>query len=232
VSSTSASPARGGFLDFLNENDRSDLDGLGRLQRYARGAWIMRQGDPSDSVAIILEGRAKITLDTADGRVILLDVFGPGEVVGEFEAFGGYASRAAGVVALDAVVCRTLTRAQFLDYLMAHPAGAIGLVRMMIRRLGAADRRRISGTSMNASYALARFLIELADGYGPADASAIELDLPLAQHELASLIGVSRNSIVRALSTLRSRRLVATGQGTIRVLDADALRQYADPMRR
>lgn len=220
--------ARGGFTDFLDERDRSDLESLGRLQRYPRGAWVMRQGDPSDAVCVVIEGRMKITLDTADGRAIVLDVFGPGDVLGEFEAFGGYITRAAGAMALDPVVCQVLTRAEFLDYLRAHPSGAIGLVRVLIRRLGAADRRRISGTSMDAPHALARFLVELADAHGPPDDGAIELDVPLAQHELASLIGVSRNSMVRALSTLRSRRLLATTRGTIRILDAAALRRYGD----
>ena len=51
------------------------------------------------------------------------------------------------------------------------------------------------------------------------------VSVTLAQHELASLIGVSRNSVVRALTILRSRHLVTTDRRTITVVDVPALRR-------
>jgi CRP-like cAMP-binding protein len=191
----------------------------------------MRQDDPSDSVCIVLEGRTKVTLDTADGRTVILDVFGPGDVLGEFEALGGAAARAASIVALDPVVGLVITRKAFRDYLLAHPAASLALVRAMIRRLDAADRRRIARTASDASHALARFLVELIDRGGSSDRSDVEVDVPLAQHELASLIGVSRNSMVRALTSLRSLGLVATTRQTVRILDVAGLRRYAQAPR-
>jgi len=79
---------------------------------------------------------------------------------------------------------------------------------------------------MDASYALAKFLVEMIDRGRSADRTGVEVEVPLAQHELASLIGVSRNSMVRALSSLRSLGLVATTNQTVRVLDAAGLQQY------
>jgi CRP/FNR family cyclic AMP-dependent transcriptional regulator len=219
------SPTR--FLDLLDDHDRTAIGSVARSQRYARGAWIMRQGDPSDSVCIVLEGRAKVTLDTTDGRTVVLDIFGPGDVLGEFEALGDDPTRAASIVALDPIVGLVITRKAFRDYLLAHPAASLALVRSTIQRLGAADRRRIARTAADASHALARFLVELIDRGGSADRGGVEVDVPLAQHELASLIGVSRNSMVRALTSLRSLGLVATTKPTVRILDVASLRRYA-----
>jgi CRP-like cAMP-binding protein len=97
-----------------------------------------------------------------------------------------------------------------------------------IHRLQTADRRRMDGTSLDTPHRLARFLVDLLDQQGPADRSGVDIDIPLAQHELASLIGVSRNSVVRALATLRSRRLVTTTRHTVTILDPDALRRYTE----
>jgi CRP-like cAMP-binding protein len=215
------------FLDLLDEHDRAAIGGVARSQRYARGSWIMRQGDPSDSVCIVLEGRAKVTLDTADGRTVVLDIFGPGDVLGEFEALGDDPTRAASIVALDPIDSLVITRKAFRDYLLAHPAASLALVRSTIRRLDAADRRRIDRTAADASHALARFLVELSYRGGPADGGGVEVDVPLAQHELASLIGVSRNSMVRALTSLRSLGLIATTRPTVRIVDVASLRRYA-----
>lgn len=79
---------------------------------------------------------------------------------------------------------------------------------------------------MDSSHALAKFLVEMIDRGRSGDRNDVEVDVPLAQHELASLIGVSRNSMVRALSSLRSLGLVATTNQMVRVLDVAGLQQY------
>ena len=221
-----SSVARSGFLDLLDQQDRNELCSLGVMRQYRRGARIMRQGDQSDSVVVLLDGSVKVALDTEDGAEVVLDVFGPGDVLGEFEAVGEYTTRAANVVALSSVGCRVLAKDTFLEYLIAHPAASLALVRLMIRRLDVADQRRIDATTADASRTLARFLIETVDADESAGADAIAVSVPLAQHELASLIGVSRNSVVRALTTLRSRHLVTTTRRTITIVDVPALRAY------
>jgi CRP-like cAMP-binding protein len=211
----------------LAPRDRSSLLGLGEQRDYRPGRWIVNQGDPSDNVFVILRGRVKVTIDTADGREIVLAVDGPGDLLGEFEAVDPEKHvRLAGAVALEPVSCRVLTGAQFRDYLGSHPRASLDLVRWMIHRLEAADRRRIDGTSQDTAHRLARFLVDLFDQQDPDGPSGVDIDIPLAQHELASLIGVSRNSVVRALATLRSRRLVTTARHTVTILDPDALRRY------
>jgi CRP/FNR family transcriptional regulator, cyclic AMP receptor protein len=233
-----AEPERGepsqrvGFLALLDPGDRADLVALGRFRRYRRGDGVMRQGEAADSVVVVLDGQVKIVVDTPDGRSIVHAVYGPEDVVGEFEAIGDYATRAANVVAIDAVTARVLSRREYVDYLLAHPAASLALVRILIRRLGAADRRRMAGTSAEATYALAQYLVELADGaltVTPARTpESPRLNIPLAQNDLASLIGVSRNSLVRAFSSLRSRGLIATEGRSVTVPDPEALRRYAE----
>jgi len=148
-------------------------------------------------------------------------------MVGEFEALGDHVMRAASVIALDSVVGLVMSRTEFRDYLLAYPAASLALVRATIQRLDTADRRRIGRTGIDASHALARYLVELVDQGDSAEGSLVEVDVPLAQHELASLIGVSRNSMVRALSSLRSLGLVDLRKSTVRILDVAGLRRYA-----
>jgi CRP-like cAMP-binding protein len=215
-------------MALLEERDRLGLSVVGRVRRFRPGASIMRQGDHSQSVFLVLEGRVRITLDTSDGRLIVLAVYGPGDLVGEFEALGGRASRTASVVAVDPVTGRVLSQQAFRRYLLTHPQASLALVRLMIGRLATADRRRTDSTTQQASLRLARFLLEVVGDHGASVKAGVDVDVPLAQHELASLIGVSRNSIVRALSTLRSHGLLTTTRRTIRIPDPAALRRYVD----
>jgi len=216
-------------LGMLDPDDRAILIGAGRLRRYRPGAPIIVQGDHSDAVFLVLSGRVKVTVNTADGREILLAVNGPGDLLGEFEAIAcGGGPRTAGNAALEAVECRAMTGQEFRDLLDASPSIPLVMLRCAIRRLQTADRRRVDAASFDTTHRLARLLLELADNLGQADPSQVDIDIPLTQEELASLIAASRDAVVRALTSLRSRHLIATARRRITILDLTALRQYGE----
>jgi CRP/FNR family cyclic AMP-dependent transcriptional regulator len=213
----------GGFVALLDPDARAALLGLGRVRRYRRGATIVVQGARDDTVWVVLEGRVKVTLDTPDGREVVLAVLGPGDLLGEFEAIEPeLVSRTASNVALDPVECRVFAADDLRRFLIAHPAAALELLRLTIRKVRAGDRRRVDATRLDASHRLAHFLVERADAQRER-----ELDIALTQEELASLIASSRESVVRALTALRTRGLIETGRRQITIRDMEGLRAYA-----
>lgn len=225
-------PSPDTVLGMLGPDDRAMLMGAGRLRRYRRGTPIMVQGDHGDTVFVVLAGRVKVTVNTAEGREILLTINGPGDLLGEFEAIEpGGGARHASNVAVDAVECRAVAGQEFRDLLASSPRISLVILRSAIRRLEAADRRRIDAASSDTTHRLARLLLELADDAGQPRPSRVEIDIPLTQEELASLIAASRDAVVRALTSLRSRQLIATARRRITILDVDALRHYAEQTR-
>ena len=166
-------------------------------------------------------------MDTPDGREIVLSVLGAGDLLGEFEVIEGRPQRTAGNVAVLPVECRVIPGDEFMGALETHPQLVLALLRVVIARLGAADRRREASASWGVSRSLAGFLVELMDRYGTSDGSLIDISIHLTQEELASLMSISRDSAVRGLSALRTRGLIATRRRTIVVTDPDGLRRYA-----
>jgi CRP/FNR family cyclic AMP-dependent transcriptional regulator len=215
------------FLDRLEPADRAFLLRLGHPKRFRKGARIIVQGDHSDIVFVTLSGLIKVTLDTPDGREVVLSVLGAGDLLGEFEVIEGMPQRAAGNVAMLPVECRVIPGDEFMAALETHPQMLLTMMRVILSRLGAADRRREASASMGVSRSLANFLVELVDRYGTLNGPVIDISIHLTQEELASLISTSRDSAVRGLSTLRSRGLIATRRRQIVVTDVDGLRRYA-----
>ena len=218
---------RRSYLGRLEPADRAFLLRLGRPQRFGKGARIIVQGDHSDTVFLALSGLVKVTLDTPDGREVVLSVLGAGDLLGEFEVIEGLPQRTAGNVAVLPVECRTIPGEEFMAALQAHPQMLLAMVRVILSRLAAADRRREASASMGVARSLATFLVELVDRYGTPDGSGIDISIHLTQEELASLISTSRDSAVRGLSALRTRGLIATRRRQIVVTDLDGLRRYA-----
>ncbi len=218
----------GGFVHRLAPSDRDELTAAGRVRRYPRGAAVFLEGDASDFVVLILEGRTKIVASTAEGTEALLSIRGSGDIVGELAAIDASAARrTASVIALEPLVCRVVQREEFLAFLERHPAAAIELLRMIASRLRHADRRRVEFGAYDTARRVARVLVDLIGEPDGAPTGTVYAGSGLSQQELAGLVGASRESVARALNVLRQQGVLATARRSVTVLDFERLRVYA-----
>ena len=212
-----------GFVSGLPESERADLLARGRQRRYPRNARVFCEGDSSDFVIVILEGRVKIVVSTEDGNESLLGVRAPGELVGEIAAFDSE-PRLASAMAIDPLTVRVITADDFQDFLAHHAGAALGLMRALIGRLREAGRRRVEFGAHDSASRVAHLLAELAADREPLGHDPAEVRL--SQQEIGELIGLSRESVSRGLAVLRDRRLVRTGRRSVAVLDVGTLRSF------
>src|SRR5205823_98587 len=129
-----------GLSPALSEFERADLLARGRQRRYPRHASVFCEGDSSDFVIVMLEGRVKIVVATEDGNESLLGVRAPGELVGEIAAFDTE-PRLASATAIDPMTVRVISADEFRDFVARHPGTVLGLMRTLIGRLREAGRR-------------------------------------------------------------------------------------------
>jgi CRP-like cAMP-binding protein len=206
------------FTRALSEEHRAALAACGRRRRYPRGTSLFHEGDDSDFVVLIVEGRVKVVVHGHDGTETLLSVRGPGAIVGELAGIDD-SPRLASALALEPVTAQVLEAAEFQRFVETRPAAAVALLRVLVGRLREADRRRAEFGALDARCRLAQLLADLAVDGDPV--------VRLSQHELAGMIGASRESVARALTALRAELVVTTGRRSVTVLDADRLRQLA-----
>jgi CRP/FNR family transcriptional regulator, cyclic AMP receptor protein len=222
-------PRPTGFTGVLAASDLGELLRLGHDRRYPRGATLMLQGARPSSVVIHLEGWSKVLASTEDGRDVLLAVVGVGDVTGHWEAVTGTPC-AATVTTLEPCRVRAITAVAFVTFLEAHPRATLALLRYTITQFVRADRRRTEAGTLDAAHRLGSVLLELSHAYGHIDDdnAPVELGIPISQEEIAGLISASRQSVARALTTLRQRGFIATGRRSITVRDVAGLRRFTD----
>ncbi|WP_243716260.1 Crp/Fnr family transcriptional regulator [Actinomadura darangshiensis] len=225
-----AAEAGGGFWDALDATERAALRDAGRTRNHQPKAPLCYQGDDSDHIIIIESGWAKVTSAGEDGRVVVLAVRGPGDLVCE-SAVLGRRERSATVQALDRVRALTVPAARFTAFLDAHPRVWLLVSGTFVRRLDDADRRLQAHVSAQGARRLAILLTRLAELSArhapPEPGGAIAIAPPLSQEELGSWMDASRETVARALATLRREGLVSTGWRRITVTDPPGLRAYA-----
>ncbi|GAA4226856.1 Crp/Fnr family transcriptional regulator [Actinomadura meridiana] len=220
------------FWDALNTTERAALRAVARPRRYAPRTPLCYQGDDSDHIIIIESGWTKVTSASEDGREVVLAVRGPGDLVCE-SAVLGRRERSATVTALTPLRALVVPAARFTGFLDAHP-GVWRLVSgTFVRRLDDASRRLQAHVSAHGARRLAILLSDLADlsaRHGARDAGGgVPIGPPLSQEELGSWMDASRETVARALGTLRAEGLVRTGRRKIVVMDRAGLREFTRP---
>jgi len=210
----------------LSEKERGALMAIGRRRRFQSGDTLFHEGDASDWLALLLEGRVKVSYFTEDGREIVLAVRDPGDLLGELSALDGK-PRSATVTAMEPVELLTMTADEFNRFLEAHPRVAVALIVALVRRLRETDVRLVEFGAYDSVGRVARRLIELAEKWGRPDDGGIIITVPLSQQELAGWTGSSRESVAKALQMLRSLGWVETERRRLVVRDMAALRRRA-----
>lgn len=209
------------ILQTLEEDELSELLRAARPHQAKKGDVLLRQGDPGDSVLILLEGQARVTVYTANGREIVLDYAGPGDVLGEIALLDG-GERTASVIAMGPIRYLSFTRQAFESLVEGNYRIALRIMRALAQRLRMANQTIEADRAYAAAPRLARFLLRLLrqDGSGGPV-------IALSQTELAMFAGISRENINRQLAIWSQACITAVETGGIRVLDPGTLEEIA-----
>ncbi len=240
----------GSFYAELTPEERRDLESRGRYRDLERGEVLFREGEWSTWVAVLLAGRVKAYSDRLDGGEALLDVRGPGALLGELAAIDGL-PRSATVATMEPARVLAVTAEEFMAFLGAHGRVSVLIMKMLCRRWREADRRRVEFGMFDATGRVAQRLVELAERFGvpyeeggrrgPAgktpngprkpsdkeDGNSVRITLHLSQEELAGWVGASREAVSKALGTLRRYGWIETGRRRVIVHDLQALKRHA-----
>lgn len=181
---------------------------------------FVMEKDWGESLFLLLSGLAKVRTYTADGEEVVMSVLGPGEVFGEMAALDG-ASRSADVVALTPVCVVKLRASPFAALLQKEAGFALALARLEAARLRDLNQRFALQTC-DATTRMLDALAYLSRRCSPAHDPCQPIPA-LAQRELGLLAGLARETASRTLSKLRSRGTVAELDGSLRIMDRQAL---------
>ena len=129
-------PALGGLSAAL----RHELEGLMMAREYPERSVLFAEGRPATGVFIVRSGRVKLTLASSNGRRMVVEMAGPGEVLGLSATISGQPSE---VTAETLTACRVsfINRHEFMQFLEQHPGACIQISLLLSDELGAAYER-------------------------------------------------------------------------------------------
>ena len=104
----------------LSEADRGVVAGQMREAAYASGQLIFGRGDAAEEMHLVVDGRVRLSVLSADGRVLSFGLASRGDIFGEIAALDGHA-RTADATALTRVQTMMLSRASLSRLMGGKP---------------------------------------------------------------------------------------------------------------
>jgi CRP/FNR family transcriptional regulator, cyclic AMP receptor protein len=209
--------------DLFHSVPVSDLEALvagSRVRTFRRGQILFTAGDPGDTVIVVVSGRVKVVVRSADGAELTLTVIGPGGMFGEVSvADGGPRSADAETLA----ECRLLfvPRQIIQDICGREPTAAHALLVSIAANL----RRLTEATSDLVFLDLPRRVAKVLLSQPRGEDGLISP--PVSQEELAHQAGGSRPSVNATLRGFERRGWIQTHGRAVTVTQAAALSRFA-----
>jgi CRP/FNR family transcriptional regulator, cyclic AMP receptor protein len=218
-----AAPA---FLSRLCDPELAALAERWTERRYRHNELIIAHGDSGREVFFLLEGRARVTLFSEDGREIAYRDIGPGEIFGELAGIDGKL-RSASVVALGAPTrAARLSGAAFRDIVTNHPTFAWMLLEHLSAQLRRMTDRVFEFSTLVVRERLILELLRRAEEIEPINGQVIINPAP-THFELAATISTHREAVSREMSALAKRGLIEKRGSRLMLRDVAALEVLA-----
>jgi CRP-like cAMP-binding protein len=157
---------------------------------------------------------------TALGSSVMLDVVGPGDLLGELAILGDEGRRSATVVSLEPAETLVVRGVVFEELRQTHARLNEFAVGVLARRNRQLVSRLAEVVSVSAEVRVVRRLVEVARLFETGEGLTV---VPLTQDDLAGLAATTRETVNRALRRQVVAETVELGRGRIVVLAPERL---------
>jgi CRP/FNR family transcriptional regulator, cyclic AMP receptor protein len=196
----------------LSMADIEELTKIVTAREYKPDTAIFFQGEPSDSLYMLLKGSVKVVQASEDGHEKLLDILGPGEIFGEFAMLDGH-PRSATVTTCEPTELATISRHDFRKFVESRPDVLWKILEALCERIRKTSAGMLELSSREIPYRLLAALHQLAQKYGQtaADGSCL-ISAKFGIQDLVAMVGSNREIVSRLLHKYQEDGLIELGK--------------------
>lgn len=194
---------------------------------YPKGAVLFVEGQMPSGILVLCRGRVKMSACASDGKILVVSIAEPGEVLGLSATMSGKLYE---LTAEPAESCQVnfVKRDYFLPFLKEHPDACFKVAEQLSEKYRIAyDEVRWLGLSRTADQRLARLLLDWSIKNGESGKDEHLLQLTITQEQIAQLIRTTRETVSRTIADLKKRRILEGKGSTLAILDRTALIEIA-----
>jgi len=197
----------------LDKKTVVELERAALRRKVPKNMVLFSKGDDSDSMFVIIEGKAKAVLYNEDGKEILLSLFGPGDYFGEMGVLDGQ-PRSAGVVTKTPCKLMVLKKESMDRILFRNAALTARLFAKILLKLREATIRIENLMFMNVCGRIINLLLQ----QGARNKQGSVVLEKLTHQEIANMVGASREMVSRVMKELQCGGYIRTEKKRIELI--------------
>lgn len=216
------------FFCQLSPAELKEFDSIKFVTAYPSDAVLFLERQKPRGVYIVCEGQVKLFFDSSEGRTLGLRIADAGEMLGLYSLMSGNPYEVTAVTLRPCQIALVPT-ADFQDFLKRHPAHYEWVAgEMSAEYKSACDQIRNIGLRASLAERVAGFLLDWSRRAG-AVADGAGFGLHLKHDDIAEQIGLSRESVTRALTLLARLGLIKKSGSLLSIPSRMALQEFRSP---
>ena len=211
-----------GFFCDLPVETLADLEKIKHSSAHSTGSILFVEGQETRGVFVICTGRVKLSLNSREGKTLIVRLALPGDILGLRSAISGTPYELTAETLQPSQV-EFIRKDDFAKFLETHGDACLNAAKHLSTACDSAyETIRSLGLTHSVAERLARLLLEWSED-GEHTKEGIRVAVALTHLEIAQLIGTTRETVTRTLSDFRKRNIAEMRGATVIIHDRIAL---------
>jgi len=204
------------FLRELNSSEREAIKPLFFDKALRRGEMAFLEGEPADTLYVLITGVVKIFKTSANGKEQIISISTPHEVLNDTSIFDG-GPNPVSAQAMSSITLYGIKKDKLELMLKQYPKITLSIIKILSER----TRRLLTLIEdLSFKHVIGRVGKILLEHTGDNNAKQ-----RLTQQEMAAIAGTAREVVARSLKTLEERGVVKIDRHRILIIDKPALEE-------
>ena len=167
-------------------------------RQYPKNSLVVSQGDDTDSLYVIIEGKVDVFLQNDKGKEIIINTLTECDSFGELAPLGGI-PRQASIITTENSLMGVISRQVFMDTLLSKPTISMRIIDLLIQLIQDLTEE-VSSLALEDVYnRVVRILYKHAEEVGEKLVTE-----KLTQQDIALRVGATREMVHRILKELKT----------------------------
>ena len=203
----------------MSQQSVASMDTIKFTGIYPKGSLLFVEGEQPRGVFILCSGRAKLTTSSSEGKLLIVKIAEPGEVLGASATILGKAYEVSAET-LEPSQLNFIKREDFLRFMSVNAEACMHTAQQLSEKYHSAQREiRSLGLSQTTGEKLAKLILDWCAAEGDETPKGIRLKVLLTHEEIAQMIGTTRETVTRLLSDMKRRKIIDVKGSTLMVQD-------------
>jgi CRP/FNR family transcriptional regulator, cyclic AMP receptor protein len=201
----------------LSDAEMGEIIGKIKVKHYRKDEVILWEGDTNSYMYLVVAGRVKVVQITEDGKEIISAIHAAGDSFGELSLIDGKTSPAE-VVAIEKTSAAIISRENFFSIIYSHKKVLDNLIQMFCMRLRDSWEREEMVNYKKSEQRLAMLFQKFSASDGEPVAEGTLLNIRLTHQIMASMTGLSRETVTRTIDALKKEKSIKIRTGDRKVI--------------